>query len=150
VINGVFDNGQWCEDYEVVKVREIFKDRFDKYEEILVRLGNVSFNSITEDANSMLVGFFSEEEVKSIIWSCDSSKSPSPDDFDFGFIKFGWEFLKVDIISTVNEFTIRGSWPEGLIHRSFVCFPRSIVPNSLVILNLYLWLVVYIKLYQSS
>jgi len=60
VLNGVFDNGQWCEDKEVVKdkIRDFFKARFDKYEGILVRLDNVSFNSISDEDNNMLVGVF--------------------------------------------------------------------------------------------
>ena len=41
-----------------------------------VRLGNVSFNSISDIDNEMLVSSFSEEEVKFVVWSCDSSKSP--------------------------------------------------------------------------
>jgi len=57
VINGLFDNGQWCEDMEVVKdtVREFVKDKFDKYELIPMRLDNVRFSSITDDYNSMRV-----------------------------------------------------------------------------------------------
>ena len=57
MINGLFDNGQWCEDMEVVKdtVREFVKDKFDKYELIPMRLDNVRFSSITDDYNSMRV-----------------------------------------------------------------------------------------------
>jgi len=87
---------------------EIFEARFDKFEGISIRLDNVSFSSISDEDNSMMVGVFSEEEVKSVVWSCDSYKSSGHDDFNFGFIKFGWEFLKEDILSVVNEFAGRG------------------------------------------
>jgi len=36
----------------------------------------------------MLIGNFFEEEIRAAVWSCDSSKSPHPDGFYFGFIKF--------------------------------------------------------------
>ena len=121
MINGVLDNGQWCEDKEVVmdNVRDFFKARFDKSEEIPVRM-DVSFSSIIDDDNSMLVGIFSKEEVKSTVWSCDSSKSFGPNDFNFDFIKFGWMSLKEVILSAVNVFMVIGRWPRGS-NASFIC-----------------------------
>lgn len=35
----------------------------------------------------MLIAEFSEKEVKKVIFSCESSKSPGPNDFNFGFFK---------------------------------------------------------------
>jgi len=77
-LNGLFLNGRWCEDKEVVKdkVKDFFNVRFEGYPRPQVRLDNVSFNSISDADNKMLVSYFSEEEVKFAIWSCDSSKSP--------------------------------------------------------------------------
>jgi len=70
-------------------------------------------------------------EVISVVWSCDSFNSPGPDDFNFGFIKFDWEFLKVDIISAVNKFAIKGSWPKGS-NDSFICLlPKVDNPQQL-------------------
>ena len=37
---------------------------------------------------------FEEEEVSKALKECDGDKAPSPDGFDFSFIKAGWEFLK--------------------------------------------------------
>jgi len=47
----------------------------------------------------MLVGALSEEEFKNAVWSCDNSKSPGLDGFNFGFIKFCWDCLKEDILA---------------------------------------------------
>ncbi len=33
----------------------------------------------------MLVEDISKEEVKFVVWSCESLKSPGPDGFNFGF-----------------------------------------------------------------
>jgi len=61
----------------------------------------------------MLAGAFSEKEVNNAVWSCDSSKSLEPDDFNFCFIKFYWDCLKEDILVAVNDFTNSGKWPRG-------------------------------------
>ena len=51
-----------------------------------------------------------EEEVKNVVWNCDNSKSPGPDSFNFGFIKFCWEEIKKDVIRAVNNFEECGRW----------------------------------------
>lgn len=68
-VNGVFVSGQWWNNKEVVKdkVSDFFKSRFVKSEGVLMRLDNVNFNSINGEDNNMLVGLFSEEEVKSTV-----------------------------------------------------------------------------------
>ena len=57
-------------------------------DDLQVRLDNVSFKGVTREDNEMLVGTVSEAEVKAAMWNCDSSKSPRPDDFNFGYVKF--------------------------------------------------------------
>ena len=61
----------------------------------------------------MLVERITEEEVKNAVWMCDNSKSLGPDDFNFGFIKFCWEKIKVDVIRAVSNFEESGRWPRG-------------------------------------
>jgi len=79
----------------------------------------------------MLVENISEEEVKFVVWSCESSKSPSSDGFNFGFLKFCWEILKEDVLKAVNEFADRGSWPRGS-NASFICLvPKVDNPQQL-------------------
>jgi len=88
-INGVVNN-RWCEDKEVVKtkVREFFEARFDGTSKPQVRLNNVRFNVTSDEDITSLVGVVSNEEVKNVVWSCGSSKSPDPDGFNFNFIWF--------------------------------------------------------------
>ena len=57
-------------------ISDFFKSRFDKEVELPVRLDNASFNSITDEDNEMLVEGMSEDEVKLVVWSCDTSKEP--------------------------------------------------------------------------
>jgi len=90
------------------KVRVFFKSRFDVKDAFQIRLNNVSFNSISEEDNKILVDDFSEEEIWEAVWSYDCSKSPDLDDFNFGFIKFSWDFIKRDVVSTVKYFAVSG------------------------------------------
>jgi len=126
---------QWCNDKEKVKakVREFFKGIFDGMSEPQVRLDNVRFNSIFNEDNVLLVGVVSDEEVKDAIWSCDSSKSPGSDDFNFGFIKFCWECLQDDFVSAVKDFLVNRKWLRGS-NASFICLIlRLIICNNLEI-----------------
>lgn len=125
--NGMPIDGQWCEDKDVVKdkVRDFFKKRFEDVFGPQVRPDNVCFNSISESDNEMLVGPFSEEEVKNAIWSCDSSTSPGLDGLNFSFIKHNWEVIKKDILLAVEDFACSGSWSRGS-NASFICLiPKS-------------------------
>ena len=65
-LNGLFINGCWCEDKELVKdkVREFFEARFESGDGPQVRLDNVPFSYVSDADNEMLVKFFSEEEIK--------------------------------------------------------------------------------------
>jgi len=114
-LHGLFVEGRWCEDKGVImdKVRDFFKDRFNKNNVHQVRLDNVRFNSISEADNELLVGEFSEEEIRTAVWNCESSKSPGPDGFNFGFIKFCWEILRMDVMSAVKDFATKSHWPRG-------------------------------------
>jgi len=102
------------------KVKEIFDARFVGEFEPMVRLDNVRFNFICDEDKESLIGDVSEEEVKNVVWSCDSSKSPGPDGFNFCFIKYCWVCLKEDFVSAVNDFMVNDKWPRGS-NASFIC-----------------------------
>ena len=79
----------------------------------------------------MLVGIIFKDEVKEAIWNCDSSKSPVPDGFNFGFIKFCWDILKGDVVSAIQRFAEGGSWLKR-INASFITLvPKVTNPQQL-------------------
>jgi len=121
-LHGLFVDGRWCEDKVVIKdkVRDYFEDRFARNETCAIRLDNVRFNSISEADNEMLVRDFSEEEIKVAVWNSESSKSPSTDGFNFGFLKFCWDFIKLDMVLVVKDFAEKSHWPKGS-NASFLC-----------------------------
>jgi len=121
-LHGIIDNNKWCDDKEEAKdkVRKYFEERFARNDVCQVTLDKVRFNTISEADNVMLVSDFSEEEVRDAIWGCDSSKSPGPDGFNFGFIKSCWDILKKDVMNAVKDFAGFGCWPRGS-NSSFLC-----------------------------
>jgi hypothetical protein len=48
---------------------------------------NLRFNRLTAVESSSLTKLFTETEVRSAVWDCDSFKSPGPDGVNFGFFK---------------------------------------------------------------
>ena len=133
LLYGVFDNNRWCDNKEEVKdkVCKFFEERFARNDDCQVRLDKVSFNTISEADNDMLVGAFTEEEVRAAVWGCDSSKSPGPDGFNFGFIKSFWDILKKDVMEAVKDFAGYGCWPRGS-NASFLCLiPKVENPQQL-------------------
>jgi len=42
-------------------------------------MDNIIFNGIYGENNEMMVGEFSKEEIKDVIWNCDSLKSNGSD-----------------------------------------------------------------------
>ena len=113
------------------KVRDFFDVRFARNNDCQVRLDNVRFSAISDSDNVLLTGEFSEDEIKAAVWSCDNSKSPGPDGFNFGFLKFCWEVIKKDVMEAVKDFALNGHWPRGS-NASFLCLiPKVENPQQL-------------------
>jgi len=98
-MHGLFINGVWETDPAKVKnkVRSYFSNRFKQ--EMLQRpeMDEVPFAALNETDNNMLCAPFEEETVRRAVWECDGTKYPSPDGFNFNFIKSFWNVLKSDI-----------------------------------------------------
>jgi len=113
------------------KVKVFFEERFARKDVCQVRLDNASFNTISEADSEMLTDAFSEEEIRAVVWCCDSSKSPGPDGFNFGFLKFCWDIIKKDVMLAVKDFEAIGKWPRES-NASFLCLiPKVDNPRQL-------------------
>jgi len=114
-VNGVFIKGSWVEEPSRVKeeVRRFFQHWFQESMQNKPTLNGISFNSIGQQANQMLVGSFSEEEIRRAVWDCGNEKSPGPDGLNFKFIKQFWQILKPDIFRFLDEFHAHGTFPRG-------------------------------------
>lgn len=65
------------------------------------------------------------EEVEEAVWSCEGSKSPGPNGFNFTFIKPCWEILKEEIHVLANQFHNNAKLPKAFTS-SFVAMIRKV------------------------
>ncbi|GKU96029.1 hypothetical protein SLEP1_g9310 [Rubroshorea leprosula] len=125
-INCIMVNG--CQRVEVDDIREeiakYFQSLFKNEEWVRPTLGGLNFNQISKSQNQMLTAQFSEEEIKAVIWDCDSSKAPGPDGFNFNFIKKNWEIIKREVIDFIMEFHDKGRIVKGLNESFVVLIPK--------------------------
>lgn len=92
-IEGLMVDNRWIEDVDEVKqeVHNHFKRQISATDSIRLDFSEeFGQKRIDEADNKFLVAPFSEDEIKRAIWDCDSSRSPGPDSFSFGFIKKCW------------------------------------------------------------
>jgi len=94
-------------------------------------LNGISFKSIDQQQNQLLVGCFSEEEIKRAVWECGNEKSPGPDGLNFKFIKQFWQLLKPDIIRFLYEFHANGIFPKGSNASFITLVPKVPDPQNL-------------------
>lgn len=77
-------------------------------------VSGLNFCKLSLGEAGKLIKSFSLEEVKQVVWDCDSYKSPGPDGVSFGFIKEFWSLLKDDLFRFMVEFHRNGKLTKGL------------------------------------
>lgn len=65
------------------------------------------------------------EEIKLVVWDCESSKAPGPDGFNFGFIKKCWNMVSSDIVQMVKSFHENGLLPHGPNNSFVTLIPKE-------------------------
>ncbi|GKV17381.1 hypothetical protein SLEP1_g27896 [Rubroshorea leprosula] len=126
----------WLERLEEVKeikegVAKHFESLFQEEEWNRPVLDGIEFKKISTEEGSMLEAPFKEEEVKQAVWSCDSSKAPGPDGFNFKFIKEMWEVIKGDIMGFVDDFQKHGKLVRGVNSSFIVLIPKVDNPQKI-------------------
>nr|GEV07453.1 reverse transcriptase domain, reverse transcriptase zinc-binding domain protein [Tanacetum cinerariifolium] len=75
------------------------------------------FNSFIQDVNlfDLLIGesVISLEDIRFTVWDCGSQKAPGTDRFTFKFMKYFWDYIKLDIQSFVVKFFESSKLPQG-------------------------------------
>lgn len=69
---------------------------------------------------------FSMEQLKIVVWDCDSFKCPGPDGVTFGFIKDFWEEMKTELLRFVSEFHRNGKLSKGINSIFITLIPKKI------------------------
>lgn len=71
-------------------------------------------NVLSADEAAKLEIPFNLDEITSALKSCNSSKAPGPDGFNFKFIKEAWKFIQEDVIQFFLEFHSNGRLVSSL------------------------------------
>ncbi|GKE61331.1 putative RNA-directed DNA polymerase, eukaryota, reverse transcriptase zinc-binding domain protein [Tanacetum coccineum] len=59
---------------------------------------------------------------------CGRDRAPGPDGFTFKFITTFWDLLEADVVHSVNEFFLSGTFPKGCNSSFIALIPK--VPNA--------------------
>ncbi|CAJ2662016.1 unnamed protein product [Trifolium pratense] len=94
-------------------------------------VADLQFKSLNHVENGSLIKPFTEAEVKSAVWDCDSFKSPGPDGINFGFIKDFWVELRGDIMRFLSEFHRNGKLAKGINSTFIALIPKVDSPQRL-------------------
>ncbi|GKU98550.1 hypothetical protein SLEP1_g11542 [Rubroshorea leprosula] len=110
------------------EIASFFQNMFVEEQWKRPTLEGVNFKRIFAKENNSLTTPFTEEEIKTAVWDCESSKAPRPNGFNFKFIKSEWETIKGDVIGFLQEFQKNGKLVKGLYTSFIVMVPK--VDNS--------------------
>ncbi|GKV14959.1 hypothetical protein SLEP1_g25757 [Rubroshorea leprosula] len=117
----------------VTEIKEGVAEYFQKLftEEVWQRpkLDEMGFKQISQTDNEFLIAPFTEEEIRKVIWECDSSKAPGPDGFNFRFMKSMWEDIKSEVIGFVKEFQEQSKLKRGSNASFIVMIPKTKNPQ---------------------
>ncbi|CAJ2670980.1 unnamed protein product [Trifolium pratense] len=92
---------------------------------------NLQFKRLNQVECVSLIKPFTEGEVKTAVWYCDSYKSPGPDGINFGFIKDFWTELRGDILRFLSEFHRNGKLSKGINSTFIALIPKIDSPQRL-------------------
>jgi len=132
-IKGLLIEGERCEEPEKVKceVKKYFENRFQAQQKRCLKLDGVQFCNITATQNEKLSDKFREEEILEAVNQCAGTRSPSPDGFNFQFIKHNWDILGGDFIKAIHYFHETGYIPKGCNASFIVLVPKRDISSNL-------------------
>ncbi|GKA27987.1 RNA-directed DNA polymerase, eukaryota, reverse transcriptase zinc-binding domain protein [Tanacetum coccineum] len=78
--------------------------KFNAFNGISISQPSPHLKSLSSSQRESLSSDFSDLEIKDVVWSCSSNKSPGPDGFSFRFIKRFWDLVKDDICGFITDF----------------------------------------------
>ncbi|GKV50623.1 hypothetical protein SLEP1_g57323 [Rubroshorea leprosula] len=127
-IAGLMCEGVWCEEPDAVKNEsaKYFRKLFQGDSWNRPKPADLKFQQISEEKKEWLERPFSVEEIEEGLRSCDGSKAPGPDGFNFNFLKFAWHCIKEDFINFFSEFHRNGKLVRGLNSSFIALIPKKL------------------------
>ena len=108
---------------------EFFSSLFSEAHQSRATFGGLNFKQLNEEQGLLLTKPFSVEEIDAAVASCDGSKSPGPDGFNFKFVKESWEIIKEDVYAIVHDFWSTSRLPKGCNNAFIALIPKVEVPT---------------------
>lgn len=90
---------------------------------------NLDFRKLNASQASELITPFSHMEIDQAVASCNPTKSPGPDGFNFSFIKAAWEVIKTDVYEIIQKFWEKGDLPKGCNVAFIALIPKISCPE---------------------
>jgi len=108
-----------------------FSNHFQSRDVVTPGVEGLNFRKLSFIEARTLTKPFCIEEVKQVVWDCDSYKSPGPDGVSFGFVKEFWSLLKDDLLQFMVEFHRNGKLSKGLNSTFIALIPKVNSPQRL-------------------
>jgi hypothetical protein len=108
-----------------------FKNHFSKEDWNRPILDGIDFPMLSEADNNLLIAPFSLEEIEDAVKDNDGSKCPSPDGFNFAFIKAFWDLMKHKVRILFDQFSGNDCLPRCLLSYFLTLIPKVKSPQGL-------------------
>ncbi|GKV27589.1 hypothetical protein SLEP1_g36748 [Rubroshorea leprosula] len=127
-IAGLMCDGVWIDEPDLVKneIVRYFTSLFQGEQWNRPKLGNINFQQLSEEKKDWLERPFSVEEIEEGLRSCEGSKAPGPDGYNFNFLKYAWQSIKEDFINFFSEFHRNGKLVRGLNSSFIAMIPKKL------------------------
>jgi Reverse transcriptase (RNA-dependent DNA polymerase) len=86
---------------------------------------------VSTSENASLISPFTENEIKSVIFSMNSNKAPRPDGFSILFYQKFWDLIKHDIVFLFSEF-YHHRLDIAKFNRTIICLIPKVVDTSTI------------------
>ncbi|GLT99814.1 hypothetical protein SLE2022_172280 [Rubroshorea leprosula] len=132
-ISGLWSNGQWVEDPDMVKDEMVkyFSKMFREDSWNRPKPSNLAFRRISSEQKEWLERPFTAEEIEEGLKSCDGSKAPGPDGYNFNLLKFMWSSVRDDFVAFFREFHQNCRLVKGLNSSFLALVPKKLSPRDL-------------------
>ena len=123
-------NGKKEVNPEVIRIeaQNYFTQVFYEDSPIRPMFQDLEFTKLTASQVADLISPFSHLEIDQAVASCNPSKSPGPDGFNFSFIKASWDTIKYDIYDMIAEFWESGCLPKASNVAFIALIPKISTP----------------------
>ncbi|KAL4291642.1 hypothetical protein GQ457_14G009450 [Hibiscus cannabinus] len=112
-------------------VYEFFRDHFSCIERKWKAKLRVDVKRLSVEEARKIQQPFNVEEIKEAIWSCEDSKAPGPDGFNFFFFKRCWDTVKEDLTTMMADFYYSEKLPSKINSTFIALIPKVANPVEL-------------------